>query len=72
MAVKSANFRQFPKKDFHRIKRKYPQNFLLKAQKKIVDIVDGVDNLNSKQGFSDFMHISGPHSYQQISVDTIF
>ena len=38
-------------------------------QKKFVDIVD---NLDSKYGFADFMHISGTHSYQQVAVDTIF
>ncbi len=34
--------------------------------------VDNVDNLLTKQAFADFNDISGTHSYQQITVNTIF
>lgn len=33
--------------------------------------VDIVENLLTKQGFADFQYISGSHSYQQVTVDTI-
>lgn len=29
-------------------------------------------NLHTKEVFAYFIHISGPHSYQHIAVDTIF
>lgn len=34
--------------------------------------VDNVDNLLTKQTFADFYDISGTHSYQQVTVNTIF
>jgi hypothetical protein len=34
--------------------------------------VDNVDNLFSKNAFSDFDYISGSHSYQQVIVYTFF
>ena len=34
--------------------------------------VDNVDKLVDKEIFPDIYYISGPHSYQQIAVDTIF
>ena len=33
---------------------------------------DNVDKLSGKQVFADIYNISGSHSYQQVSVDTIF
>ena len=34
--------------------------------------VDSVDKSAGKEIFADIYHISGSHSYQQITVDTIF
>ena len=34
--------------------------------------VDNVDNLLSEELFSNIYNVSGPHSYQQVAVDTIF
>ncbi len=34
--------------------------------------VDNVDNLLTKQAFADFYDVSGTHSYQQVTVNTIF
>lgn len=53
----------------HIFPKRYPQTFLRADLK---NVVDNVDNLLAKQGFADFMDISGAHSYQQITVYTIF
>lgn len=34
--------------------------------------VDKVDNLFFEEVFADFIDVSGPHSYQQITVDNFF
>lgn len=34
--------------------------------------VDNVDNLSPEDGFADFYNVSGPHSYQQVTVHTFF
>lgn len=49
--------------------KKYPQ-----AERIVFHLltVDNVDNLCGKQIFSDIYNISGPHSYQQVAVHTIF
>ena len=38
----------------------------------VENYVDNVDNLLAKQVFAHFYYISGPHSYQQVAVHTIF
>ena len=49
--------------------KKYPQ-----PERKVFHVlaVDNVDKLSGKQAFADIYNISGSHSYQQVSVDTIF
>ena len=49
--------------------KKYPQ-----PERKVFHVlaVDNVDKLSGKQVFADIYNISGSHSYQQVSVDTIF
>lgn len=48
---------------------KYPQIFRSSALQKICGYVE---KLNAKKIFADFMDISGPHSYQQITCCAIF
>ena len=50
-------------------KSKNPQGI---QQDSVENSVDNVDNLLSKELFAHFYNISGPHSYQQVAVDTIF
>ena len=49
--------------------KKYPQ-----PERKVFHVlaVDNVDKLSGKQAFADIYNISGSHSYQQVTVDTIF
>lgn len=54
---------------YHLFLEKYPQ-----PERKVFHVlaVDNVDKLSGKQVFADIYNISGSHSYQQVSVDTIF
>ena len=47
----------------------YPHWF---GQEPVDNIVDNVDNFLFYQRFSYFYDISGPHSYQQFAVHTLF
>ena len=38
----------------------------------LIKNVDIVDNLLTEEIFPDFYNVSGAHSYQQVSVDTMF
>lgn len=59
-----------PKGYFHRcFIPGYPQS---ENVKKFFLSVDIVDNSGAQQFLADFYHISGPHSYQQITVYAIF
>ena len=50
-------------------KLRNPQQF---SAENVENSVDNVDNLLPKEVFPHFNDISGPHSYQQITLDTIF
>ena len=54
---------------FQLCKLENPQGFQACS---VENSVDNVDNLQSQEPFSHFYYVSGAHSYQQITVDTIF
>ena len=56
--------------------KRFPHNIVnnpqLSALRVRVQAVDSVDKSNAKKIFPDFMHVSGPHSYQQVTHCAIF
>ncbi len=56
-------------KIIHNHKRKYPQAGTGNTRSLAVD---NVEKSRSEQFFADFLHVTRPHSYQQITVYAIF
>ncbi len=63
------NFRHFFQNNYPHKNKKYPQPEVGTSPSRSVDIVDKLD---SEEIFPDFMHVSGTHSYQHITLCAIF
>ncbi len=61
--------RTFKLADYLLCKSENPQKF---SSENVENSVDNVDNLYTKKVFPYFYNVSGTHSYQQITLDTIF